>query len=126
MRIRRRVIARRRLLPRRVRHHPLVRAVALIAIVVLAGSIVQRTTTTAVDARRQWGRERTVIVARDRIAMGDRIEANAITTQSWPAALVPAGAISESPVGRTVIASIEPGEAVMGARLAPQGLSGIA
>lgn len=126
MRIRRRVIARRRLLPRRVRHHPLVRLAALVTVVVLAGSIVQRTAATAVDARRQWGEERTVIVARDRIVMGEIIEADAITTQSWPAALVPAGAISDSPVGRTVIASIEPGEAVIGARVAPEGLSGVA
>ena len=126
MRIRRRVIARRRLLPRRVRHHPLVRVAALIAVVGLAGSIIQRTAATAVDARRQWGQERTVIVARARIAMGDLIDADAVTTQSWPAALVPDGAISDTPVGRTAIATIEPGEAVIGARLAPDGLRGVA
>ena len=72
------------------------------------------------------GQERTVVVARHRIAMGDVIEPDAITTQSWPAALVPVGAIERSPVGRTVVATIEPGEAVIAARLAPEGLSGVA
>jgi pilus assembly protein CpaB len=126
MRIRRRIIARRRLLPRRVRHHPLVRAAAVMVVVLVAASIVQRTAASAIDARRQWGEERTVIVARHRIAMGDVIESDSITTQSWPAALVPAGAVEASPIGRTVVATIEPGEAVLATRLAPDGLHGVA
>jgi Flp pilus assembly protein CpaB len=126
MRIRRRVIARRRLVPRRVRHHPIVRAAAVIALVLLAASIVQRTSATAVDARRRWGQERTVVVAHHRIAMGSVIEADAITTESWPTALVPDGAIEQAPVGRTAVATIEPGEAVIAARLAPNGLRGFA
>jgi len=126
MRIRRRVIARRRLLPRRVRHHPLVRAAALITVAMLAVSIAQRTAATAVEARRQWGQERTVIVARDRIVLGNVIDADAVTTERWPAALVPAGALADSPVGRTAIATIEPGEAVIAARVAPEGLRGVA
>ena len=126
MRIRRRVIVRRRLLPRRVRHHALVRAGAVIVLVLLAASVIQRTAASAMDARRRWGQEQTVVVARHRIAMGDVIEPDAITKESWPAALVPAGAIETSPVGRTVVAAIEPGEAVLLARLAPEGLSGLA
>lgn len=126
MRIRRRVIARRRLIPRRVRHHPLVRAVAVIVLVLFAATVIQRTAASAMDARRRWGQERTVVVARHRITMGDVIEADAITTESWPAALVPVGAMEASPVGRTVVATIEPGEAVIVSRLAPGGLSGIA
>jgi Flp pilus assembly protein CpaB len=126
MRIRRRVIARRRLLPRRIRHHPLVRFATAAVLVVLAASVIQRTAASAVQARRQWGEERTVVVARHRIALGAVVEADAVTTESWPAALVPAGAAEESPVGRTVIATIEPGEAVIAARLAPDGLRGVA
>ena len=126
MRIRRRVIARRRLIPRRVRHHPLVRAGAVIVLVLFAATVIQRTAASAMDARRRWGQERTVVVARHRITMGDVIEADAITTESWPAALVPVGAMEASPVGRTVVATIEPGEAVIVSRLAPGGLSGIA
>jgi Flp pilus assembly protein CpaB len=126
MRIRRRVIARRRFLPRRVRHHPLVRLTAVVVLVLLAASIIQRTAASAVEARRRWGHDRTVVVARHRIAMGDVVEADAIVTQSWPAGLVPAGAVEGSPVGRTAVATIEPGEAVIVARLAPEGLGGVA
>jgi Flp pilus assembly protein CpaB len=126
MRIRRRVIARRRFVPRRIRHHPLVRAGAVIVLVLVGASVLQRTAATAIDARHRWGQERTVVVARHRIAMGEVIDSDAITTESWPTALVPAGAIEQSPVGLTVVAAIEPGEAVLQARIAPDGLHGIA
>jgi Flp pilus assembly protein CpaB len=126
LRIRRRVIARRRLLPRRVRHHPLVRAAVVLAVIGLAWSVVQRTAATALDARDQWGRSQTVVVARERIVIGDTIDGAAVATESWPAAMVPEGAVTQSPVGQTVIATIEPGEAVNGARLAPDGLRGVA
>ena len=66
------------------------------------------------------------MVARHRILIGDTVEAEAITTQSWPVALVPAGAVETSPVGRTAAATIEKGEAVIGSRLAPDGLRGVA
>jgi Flp pilus assembly protein CpaB len=126
MRMRRRVIARRRLLPRRIRHHPLVRIGGAVIIALVALSIVQRAAATAIDARRQWGEQRTVAVARHRIVIGDVIEPGAITTQSWPNGVVPVGAVEGSPVGRTVVATIEPGEAVLAARLAPAGLRGVA
>ncbi|MEY2446858.1 MAG: pilus assembly protein CpaB [Acidimicrobiaceae bacterium] len=126
MRIRRRVIARRRLLPRRVRHHPLVRLAAVVVVALVATSVIQRSAAVAIDARRRWGQERTVVVARHRIASGEVVDANAVTTESWPAAVVPNGAVDTSPVGRTVVDTIEPGEAVLASRLAPTGLSGVA
>jgi Flp pilus assembly protein CpaB len=89
-------------------------------------TIYQRTVAGAVEARRRWGEERTVVVARHRIEMGELVEADAITTESWPAAVVPSGSVSNSPVGRTAVATIEPGEALIDARLAPEGLSGVA
>jgi Flp pilus assembly protein CpaB len=126
MRIRRRVIARRRFVPRRVRHHPLVRISAFILIALIAVSIFQRAAATAMDARRQWGHERTVFVARHRIAIGEVVDAAAVETVSWPAGVVPDGAVDAAPLGRTVVAAIEPGEAVLDARLAPRGLRGVA
>ena len=126
MRIRRRVMVRRRFLPRRIRHHPAVKLTAVIAFVLLAASIAQRTAATAIEERRRWGEERTVVVARHRILTGDIVEADAITTESWPIALVPAGAVETSPVGRTAAATIETGEAVIASRLAPHGLHGVA
>ena len=126
MRIRRRVMVRRRLLPRRIRNHPVVRLTAVVALVLLGASIAQRAAATAMEERRRWGEERTVVVARDRILIGDVVEADAVTTQSWPVALVPAGAVETSPVGRTAAATIETGEAVVASRLAPEGLRGMA
>ena len=126
MRMRRRVIVRRRLLPRRIRHHPLVRIGTAFVVALIAFSVLQHTAATAVDAQRRWGEQRTIAVARHRIVIGDVIDADAITTQSWPKGVIPAGAIDGSPVGRTVVAAIEPGEAVLAARLAPSGLSGVA
>jgi Flp pilus assembly protein CpaB len=43
-----------------------------------------------------------------------------------PRAFVPDGALAEDPVGRTVLAPLYPGEAVLGRRLAPDGLVGVA
>jgi Flp pilus assembly protein CpaB len=114
------------LLPRRVRHHPITRWLAAAALVLVSVTIYQRTVADAVEARRRWGEERTVVVARHRIAIGEVVGAEAITTESWPAAVVPAGSVSDSPVGRTAVATIEPGEALIKARLAPDGLSGVA
>ena len=126
IRIRRRVMVRRRFVPRRVRHHPLVRAAAVVVLVLVVVSIVHRTAASAGDARRRWGQERAVVVARRRIAIGETIRADAIETQSWPSALIPPDAIAESPAGRTAVAAIEPGEAVVAARLAPDGFHGVA
>jgi Flp pilus assembly protein CpaB len=98
----------------------------VLALIGLAWSIVQRTAGTALDARDQWGRSRTVVVARQRIVMGSTIDGSAVAAASWPAAMVPEGAVTESPIGQTALATIEPGEAVNRARLAPVGLSGVA
>jgi Flp pilus assembly protein CpaB len=126
MRIRRRVMVRRRLIPRRIRHHPLTRIGAVVVVVLLLGPVLERAVVTSVDTRRKWGEQRTVTVARHRIAIGSVVEADAVATESWPVALVPQGAVEQSPVGRTVVGTIEAGEAVLGLRLAPEGLSGIA
>jgi Flp pilus assembly protein CpaB len=114
------------LLPRRVRHHPITRWLAAAVVVLVAVTLYQHTVAVAVEARRRWGEERTVVVARHRIAMGEVVEADAVTTESWPAAVVPPGSVSDSPVGRTAIATIETGEVLVSARLAPDGLSGVA
>jgi Flp pilus assembly protein CpaB len=126
IRIRRRVMVRRRFLPRRVRRHPLVRAAAVLVPMLVVVSLVQRTAASASDARRRWGQQQSIVVARHRIAIGETVRADAVELQSWPNALVPPGAMSTGPIGRTVVATIEPGEAVVAARLAPDGLRGMA
>ena len=126
MRTRRRFFVRRRLLVRRLRYHRATRWVAAGMTVTIGITLVHHTAAAAALERHRWGATRTVIVARQRIAMGTAITADAVEAQTWPVALVPAGALDTMPIGRTAIASIEQGEAVLAARVAPVGLHGLA
>src|SRR4051794_272143 len=126
MRSRRRVITRRRWLPRRVRHHPATRWVAAIALVLLVVGVAHRTAASALEARRRWGEARTVFVVRQRVAIGEVVDGDAVSPASWPAAMTPPDAVADDPAGRTAVAAIEPGEAVVRSRLAPDGLRGLA
>lgn len=126
MRTRRRVVVRRRLLPHRLRHHRATRWIVIALVVIVPFTIVQRATAAASRERHRWGDTRQVAVARHRISIGDTIDGDAVRTESWPAALVPDGAIDSVPAGRTALATIEQGEAVLSARVAPDGAHGTA
>ncbi|HMC69971.1 MAG TPA: SAF domain-containing protein [Mycobacteriales bacterium] len=126
MRTRRRVTVGRHPLIRRLRYRPVTRWFVTGMIVVVAAAFVQRTSADAADRRHRWGETRVVAVARQRIPIGAVIEAGAVTSQSWPVALVPEGALDSAPTGRTAIATIEAGEAVLAGRVAPDGLHGAA
>jgi Flp pilus assembly protein CpaB len=80
----------------------------------------------SLDARTRWGDTRTVFVARDHVDLGDVVNDDDVTVETWPVAVVPDGAVDASPAGRTAVAAIERGEAVVAARLAPDGLRGVA
>jgi Flp pilus assembly protein CpaB len=81
----------------------------------------------AADARRRaWGESTTVAVAARDLPAGTVVVGDDITVEEWPAALVPDGALAEPPTGSTITASVVAGEAVVGARVAPGGLSGVA
>ena len=124
MRTRRRVTVRRRPLVRRLRYHPATRWLVVGMVVMVAATVVHRASAGAADARHRWGDTRTVAVARHRIPIGATIGADDVTTQSWPVALVPEGALDVAPSGRTATATIEAGEAVVAGRVAPDGLHG--
>ena len=126
MRLRRRVIARRRLLPRRIRHHPALRISLVVVAIAVGGSTVNRTVQHAFDERHRWGETRTVIVARHRIEIGAVVDGDDVDTARWPLAVVPNGAFTQMPAGRTAVATIESGEAILSARVAPDGLHGVA
>lgn len=126
MRIRRRVMVRRRLVPRRVRTHPVTRGVVALVALLAAATTVQHLAAGVADAKHRWGEARSVVVARRRIEIGATVGADDVAAAAWPAGLVPDGAVEGSAVGRTVVAAIEPGEVILNARLAPDGLSGIA
>jgi pilus assembly protein CpaB len=103
-----------------------VRWLVIVGLALVGAAFVQRAGACTAEVRRQWGETHTVIVARQRIPIGSEIDRDAIETQSWPTALVPEGAVDTPPLGRTVVATIEPGEAVLATRLSPDGLRGVA
>jgi Flp pilus assembly protein CpaB len=78
--------------------------------------------------RARWGNSRSVLVAQRRLGPGDVLQPGDAEVSTWPVAMVPDGAMGDSndAVGRTVVDDIEPGEAVVSARLAPDGLHGTA
>lgn len=79
------------------------------------------------EARRAaWGESVTVVVAERDLAAGDVVTRGDVAFADWPRALVPAGALEELPIGRTAASPIVAGEAVVAARVAPEGLSEVA
>ena len=73
-----------------------------------------------------WGESRTVVVASGDLPPGHVVTLADVTVERWPVAVVPAGALADVPVGRTVTTPIVAGEAVVARRVAPDGLDGVA
>lgn len=67
-----------------------------------------------------------VLVATGDLSPGDALDDATSEVRSLPAALVPAGALRALPEDRTVRDAVVAGEAIVGARLAPDGAVGIA
>jgi Flp pilus assembly protein CpaB len=78
------------------------------------------------DARSQWDPATPVVVALASIPAGSTITADLVALRELPATAVPDGALRELPIGRTAAADVVAGEVVVGARVAPDGLSGVA
>ena len=119
---------RRRRIPRWIRRH---RGLYWLVAMVLAG-VTANAVTTALDraeaARAGWGESKSVLVAQHRLDVGDVVRDGDVAAASWPLAVVPRGALPDPPdaIGRTVVQVIEPGEALLAGRLAPDGLHGVA
>ncbi|HEX2381856.1 MAG TPA: SAF domain-containing protein [Acidimicrobiales bacterium] len=132
MRGRRPVLVRRRMrrrrLPRWLRRHRGLYWVAAIALAVLTANTIATAVRRAEAARDAWGEARSVLVARRRLDIGDVVATDDVATESWPSTMVPRGAIGidVDAIGRMVVEIVEPGEAVLAGRLAPDGLRGIA
>jgi Flp pilus assembly protein CpaB len=73
-----------------------------------------------------YGRLRTVVVARHSIAPGQGLSPADVFGRRDPIGSVPDGAVAGSPVGRTALDPIGPGEVVTAGHLAPSGLHGLA
>ena len=71
----------------------------------------------AEHARQRWGTARSVVVAVRDLPAGHRVEPGDVRRRSWPAALVPAGALSSLDDGVVVAAPVVAGEPVVRSRL---------
>src|SRR3954452_6977253 len=98
----RHLIPRRHVIPSRLRRHPLLRIALAVVLVIVTLSFVNH----SLDARTRWGETRTVFVARSHIDLGEVVGNDAVTTETWPVAVVPDGAVDSSPTGRTTVAAI--------------------
>ena len=77
-------------------------------------------------ARERWGRTRPVAVATRDLGPGDVVDAGAVEVRELPARRARRGDLAEAPVGAVVRHPILAGEPVAPARLAPDGLTGVA
>lgn len=96
------------------------------AVAVTVGWVVSSIVADAERTRAAWGATELVAVAVHDLAPGTALEPGDVELVAWPKALVPGDALHQLPVDQAVAASIEAGEVVVGARLAPLGLRGVA
>lgn len=97
-----------------------------IALASVTGVVIAGLVRGAEEQAAQYGSVREVLVARRHVAAGAVLRAGDVTTAQMPAAFVPRVDLARSPVGRTVIVPLEPGEVVLASKMAPEGLTGIA
>ena len=115
----------RRLL-RRARRSPAAWWAAAAALALFVATQVAALDDDAAARRQAWGDAVQVVVAARPLSAGDVVGPGDMTVQQWPAAMLPDGALAEVPAGRTVVAQIVAGEAVVADRVAPTGLRGVA
>lgn len=111
---------------RRARRSPALWWLAAAAVAAYATTRVGAIDDEAEARRAAWGESVPVAVATRAVAAGEVLGPLDVTIEAWPVAVVPAGALDEAPVGRTATAPIVAGEAVVAARVAPEGLSEVA
>ncbi len=92
------------------------RGLAVVAVIVLA-TTVNRARTAADQAAEQWDPDRTVWVAATPLPAGAEIATGDVVARPAPAALTPADATAESPVGARVTVAHAAGEILRDARL---------
>jgi Flp pilus assembly protein CpaB len=111
-------------LRRRIRRSAALYWLAAALLAVGGARILLDTARDAEAARRSWGETRLVMVATRPLPAGRVIATGDVTPRQWPAALVPPGALTEMPVGRTVTTPVMEGEALNALRVAPDGVGG--
>jgi Flp pilus assembly protein CpaB len=111
---------------RRAAARPQVRRVAVGLLAVVTGLLVTSLVASAEAARDRWGRTRPVVVATRDLSPGDTIEGSDVEVRTLPETAAGSTALREAPTGAVVSQPVVAGEALVGQRLAPDGLSGVA
>ena len=111
---------------RRAAARPRVRRVGVGLLAVATGLVVTSLVASAEAARDRWGRTRPVVVATRDLSPGDTIEVSDVEVRTLPEAASGSAALREAPTGAVVSQPVVAGEALVGQRLAPDGLSGVA
>jgi Flp pilus assembly protein CpaB len=103
-----------------------VRAAVVTVVVVLTFALAGAQMRAAQAARARWDEVRQVAVARHDLRPGATVDAAAVELRELPARVIPEGAVGAPPVGAVVRYPIVAGEPILTARLAPDGLTGVA
>jgi Flp pilus assembly protein CpaB len=111
---------------RRIRGHPYVHWLAVLALAANTALIVGRGQGRADASRRAWGSVHPVAVATRDLDAGSVLRADDITTADWPVAMAPPGALDVAPLGRTLLSPVGRGEPITRGRVAPDGVHGLA
>ncbi|MEA3020479.1 MAG: pilus assembly protein CpaB [Actinomycetota bacterium] len=117
---------RRRFPLRRSLRRPIPFWIVACVLTALTVMTVMHVTGAAAAERDRWGARRAAVVARRDLAPGVALRPGDVVVRMLPAALVPAGALTDAPAGQVVAAWIGRGEVVLNRRLAPAGLSATA
>jgi Flp pilus assembly protein CpaB len=83
-------------------------------------------TARAEQAAARYGGLQPVAIVQHPVAVGDELGDDDVRVERVPRAFVPAGAMTDVPEGRTVLAPLVPGEVLVADRVAPEGLRGVA
>jgi Flp pilus assembly protein CpaB len=102
------------------------RAGFVVVVVAVTFVIVGAQMRAAQAARQRWTEVRQVAVARHDLRPGATVDAAAVELRELPARAIPEGAVGAPPVGAVVRYPVVAGEPILTARLAPDGLTGVA
>ena len=109
-----------------VRRFPVVYWLCAAALAAVTGLTVARAVGTAEASAARYGSLVRVPVVLRSVDAGAVLRAGDVEERVVPRALLPAGPVARSPVGRVALVPLVPGDVVLAARVAPSGLRGIA
>ena len=111
---------------RRAAVRPVVRRTAVAGLALVTALAVTSLVAAAGAARDRWGTTRPVAVATRDLSPGDVVDGGAVEVRDLPSGVLGDATMAEPPVGAVVRHPILAGEPVAAARLAPDGLTGVA